>query len=202
MITSTHDWFTILQQMDPVTGIPLVLGGLTLMAFGWRLWKVCAALTFGLIGYGVGMTAGEGPQQIWFGLGGAVLLGLVSFGPVKHVLALLGGIVGAGILALIIKGMGLNGPALWVAGGVALVCFTALSAINRRYVVILITAFEGAVLLTSGALALMASNSGMFSVVKNMALASAIVVPFILLVPTTMSFFYQVAEVRRTGTEM
>jgi hypothetical protein len=40
--------------MDPLIGIPLVLGGLTLMAFGWRLWKVCAALTFGLIGYGVG----------------------------------------------------------------------------------------------------------------------------------------------------
>ena len=202
MITSIRDWMMFVQQMDPLIGIPLVLGGLTLMAFGWRLWKVCAALTFGLIGYGVGATLGEGTQQVWFGLGGAVLLGLVSLGPVKHVLALLGGIVGAAILMAILKGMGLDGPALWVAGGVILICFTALSAINRRYVVILISAFEGAVLLTSGALALMASNPGMFSVVKNMALASAIVVPFILLVPTTMSFFYQVSEVRRSGAEM
>jgi hypothetical protein len=194
---------TFVQQMDPLTGIPLVLGGLTLMAFGWRLWKVCVALTFGLIGCGVGAILGEGTQhQALFGLGGLVLLGLASFGPVKHSLDLLGGIVGAVILMAILKALGLEGPALWVAGGVALICFTALSAINRRYVLILITAFEGAVLLVTGALALMTSTPGMLGVVKSMAAASAIVVPFILLVPTTMSFFYQVSEVRRAGAEM
>jgi hypothetical protein len=43
---------------------------------------------------------------------------------------------------------------------------------------------------------------GMIGVMKNLAAISVIVVPFFLLVPTTMSFFYQSSEVRRVGVEM
>lgn len=203
MITSLSDWMTFLQHADPLIGVPLVLGGLALMTFGWRLWRVCVALTFGLTGYMAGvLVAGDSPDRGLLGLGGALLLSIVSLGPTRYAVALLGGLIGGGVLTAIIQSLGLHGPPLWVAGGLLLIGFTALSAINRRYVIILLTAFEGALLFLSGSTALLSSMPGMIGAMKNLAAISVIVVPFFLLVPTTMSFFYQSSEVRRVGTEI
>jgi hypothetical protein len=203
MFTSVPDWMTFLEHADPLIGVPLVLGGLALMAFGWRLWRLCVALTFGLAGYVLGvLVAGDSPDGGLLALGGALVFSTASLGPTRYAVALLGGLVGAGVLTAVIHSLGLEGPPLWVAGGLLLIGFTALSAINRRHVIILLTAFEGSLLFLSGSTALLSAMPGMIDAMKNLAAISVIVVPFFLLVPTTMSFFYQASEVRRVGAEM
>ena len=54
MITSIHDWLVFLRQSDALMSFPLLIGGAALMLFGWRMWKLCVALCFGLIGLSVG----------------------------------------------------------------------------------------------------------------------------------------------------
>jgi len=46
------------------------------------------------------------------------------------------------------------------------------------------------------------SMDAFYSTVRAMASNSIIVVPFLLLVPTVMSSFYQIAEVRRLQAEL
>jgi hypothetical protein len=96
----------------------------------------------------------------------------------------------------------MRGAAGLVAGGLALLGLTALSAIYRRYVVILLSSFEGALLMLSGVAAILMSSTSMSAVVREMAGESPIVVPFLLLVPTAIGFFYQASEARRAGAEL
>jgi hypothetical protein len=74
--------------------------------------------------------------------------------------------------------------------------------LNRQHVVILVTAFLGAVLVVSGLATWIIDMPALYGTVRAMTTGSAIVLPFVLLVPTVMSSFYQIAEVRRLHIEL
>ncbi len=202
MITSVHEWLALLRGTQPLVGFPLLLGGMGLMLFGWRMWKLCVALSFGLIGAGVGSyLAGPGEYQTYIAFGCGLALGLLSYWPVNYSVSLLGGLIGASFLTNSLAGMGLDGPMLWVAGGLALFGCSALAFLHRAHVVIAVTAFLGATLLVSGLAVFVMRTSSLYGTLHSMATNYTIVVPFLLLVPTVMSCFYQTAEVRRTHME-
>ncbi|MHC5111436.1 MAG: hypothetical protein ACYTHJ_16335 [Planctomycetota bacterium] len=200
MITSLTDWLAFLRVSDAIIGLPLLLGGLALMVFGWRMWKACLVISFGLIGLGVGSYFGEGnPNQTFIAIGAGLLLGAVSYWPVNMSLAVLGGLIGSAFLMHTLEGMGLHGPVLWILSGTGLLGAGALAFINRQLVVIAVTAFEGSILLVSGIAAFVMTMPGLYGVFES---HGAFVVPFGLLVPTVMSCFYQVAEVHRVNKSM
>lgn len=202
MITSVHDWLVLLRGTQPLVGFPLLLGGMGLLLFGWRMWKLCVALSFCLIGAGVGSyLAGPGEYQTYVAIGSGLVLGLLSYWPVNYSVSLLGGLIGATFLANFLAGMGLGGPMLWVAGGVALFGCSAVAFLNRASVVIVVTAFLGASLLLSGLAVFVMRTSTLYGTLHSMATNHAIVVPFLLLVPTVMSCFYQTGEARRSHVE-
>jgi hypothetical protein len=122
--------------------------------------------------------------------------------PAKYALALLGGIIAAGVAHLYLRSMNLEAYTLCAASGAVLIGGTAFAAINRRHIVILVTAFLGAVLLISGVVSWAIAFPAFFNSVRYLAERSTIVIPFILLVPTVMSCFYQIAEVRRLQAEL
>ena len=203
MITSVNDWVSFLRGSDVLIGVPLLIGGAALMFFGWRMWKPCVVVSFGVLGVAVGTTlADPGPKQLLCAVGCGALLALLSYRPVNHALALLGGLVGGGFVMSVLTGVGLHGPPLWIGGGVALFACSALAFLNRQFVVIAVTSFLGAVLLISGATVLVMSSPGLYSSFHSMASGSVIVLPFLLLVPAVMSAFYQVSEVRRANAEL
>ena len=59
MLVNIDNLLLFLKQSHSAAGFPLVVGGLGLMLFGWRMWKVCVMLSFGLIGAGLGAIAGQ-----------------------------------------------------------------------------------------------------------------------------------------------
>lgn len=203
MITSVDDWLLFLKQSPSAMGLPLILGGLGLMLFGWRLWKICVMISFGLIGATlVAWFVGPCSDQWLYATAGGAALALASYWPVKCAVSLLGGLIGAVIVMYSMSGFGVSGILLWTCGGIAAVACTGIAFLNRQHVVIVVTAFLGAVLVVSG-LAIWAMNMPiLYGTVLAMATGSAIVVPFILLVPTVMSSFYQIAEVRRLHIEL
>lgn len=203
MTSIVQDWITFLQRIDPLIGVPLVIAGLSIMAFGWRTWKVWVVLSFAVVGLLTPMFfVTETSEALLYGAGAGALLGLLSFYLLNWSVPVLGGIVGGLLLTPALEGIGLRGPALWAGMGVAFACATGMAAINRRYVIILVTAFEGAVLLMSGVAAFMTSNPKFLTTFQGMAAGSVLITAFCILVPTVMSFFYQVSEVRRLGQEL
>jgi hypothetical protein len=202
MTSSVMQWIVFLQRIDPLIGVPLVIGGLSIMAFGWRAWKLLVVASFAVLGLLAPMfVISDQSDALWYGAGGCLLLGLVSFYTVRWSLLALGGLVGAAILGPVLEGIGLRGPALCAGMGVAFCGAAGMAAINQRYLIVLVTAFEGAVLLMSGVAALMTSNPKMLTTFQGMATGNALVMGFCILVPTVMSFFYQISEVNRLGHE-
>ncbi len=203
MITSVNDWVEFLRSSDSTMGFPLVIFGLSLMLFGWRMWKVTVILAYGLIGGVLGaIVAGQSEQQVVFAIAGAIILAVVSAFPVHQAVAVLGGLIGAGISHFYLSRISLNDIMHWSLCGAAFVAFTGFSFLGKQRVVIFVTAFLGAVLLMSGVATWMMSLHSFYGTVNALARNSVIVVPFVLLVPTVMSCFYQIAEVRRLQVEL
>lgn len=202
MTVSVQDWISLLRDGHSAGGIPLIVGGLSLMLFGWRMWKVCVVLAFGLIGTLIGaQLVGPSDKQMTYALVCGIILGLVSYWPGHFSVAVLGGIIGGGVAHFYLDRMHVSGWTLWGGVGAAFVACTAFAVINRRHVVILVTAFLGAMLLLSGLTSWVMNVPGVLGTFRSMAAWSVIVVPFLVLVPTVMSCFYQIAEVRRLQIE-
>lgn len=203
MTNSIDEWLIFLRHSHSALGVPLILVGLGLMLFGWRMWKLCVMLSFGLIG-AVSAASVVGPcndQWLYAVVGGATLA-VASYWPARYAVALLGGLIGAAIIMYSISGLGLRGTPLWATGGFVAIACTAYAFLNRQHVVIVVTAFLGAVLVVSGLATWIMDMPAFYGTVRAMATGSAIVVPFVLLVPTVMSSFYQIAEVRRLHIEL
>ena len=203
MITSIHDWLVFLRQSDALMSFPLLIGGAALMLFGWRMWKLCVALCFGLIGVSVGgALVGRGESQLPVALLCGVSAGLASYWPARHAVAALGGIIGAGIAVYILDHMHIKGLTLLLVSVAVFVLSSALAFSNKRMVVIGVSSVLGAVLAVSGLTALLMTSPQLYGTFSALARDNVLIVVFILLVPTVISGFYQVSEVRRIGVEL
>ncbi len=201
MTPSITDWQAFLRDSHGTAALPLLIAGLGMMLFGWRLWRLCVVSSFALIGAGLGMAyfgTGEPGQNDWMvGLASGAVCGLATYWPAAHLVGILGGMVGAGALTAYMGSLGLSGPPLWALAAAALIGCTAYALINRRHVVVFVTAFLGAVMLVSGLAALVMTVPTLYSTFRVMASYTVIVAPFAVLVPTVMSCFYQISELRK-----
>ena len=196
-------WLAFLKGVDTLAGIPLLVGGLVLMLFGWRLWRVCVVLSFGMLGAALGARLAPfgDHQMLWALIGGAVLAAL-SYRPARYCVPALAGIIGAGLTAYLFSGTSLTGPPFWLVLGMVFVAASALALINRLAVVIGVAALLGAVLLMSGLTIFAALSPDLFGYFKMVAAGSSIVLPFALLVPSVVSCCYQAGETSRLGVEL
>jgi len=196
-----QQWLLWLQNGRDAAAPLLMIAALILMLFGWRLWKVCVVFSFGLIGAGVGGTlAGDGSNQWLFVLIGAVVLCFVSYLFANLAIGVLGGLIGACTILFFLTRLNLSDSTLWALSGAGLLAGAAYSLLHRQHLIVFVTSFVGALLLLSGFAAIAMSSPGIMSTIRSMASSSGIVVPFLILVPTVMSSFYQVSDMRRSGT--
>lgn len=201
MTPSLMDWELFLRYSHGAAALPLVIVGLSMMLFGWRLWRFCVCVSFGIIAGGLGvayLSQAVGSPWLAFGVCGGVVA-VVCYWPATYLLGLLGGVLCAGTLCAYLGSLGISGTTLWALGAAALIAGTAYAFLNRGHVVIFVTAFLGAVALVSGLAALVMTVPSLDRAFGSMASYSFIVGPFLLLVPTVMSCFYQTAEVRRSS---
>lgn len=193
-----QDWLTFLRESHGAAAVPLILGGAGLMLFGWRMWRLCVLVSFGALGaIGAYQWAAPQPDAWFYSMLAGAALGSVCLVPTRYSVALLGTTLGGGVLLAYVSALGVNGLMLWGIVGAGLVMSFAYSITNRRRVVVFVTAFQGAFLVISGLVAILMNTPSTYDVLRAMADDSTIVVPFVLLVPTVVSCFYQFAEVRR-----
>ncbi|MHC4064158.1 MAG: hypothetical protein ACYSUQ_10150 [Planctomycetota bacterium] len=200
MVNWVNDWLFYLRDSSGLIGFPLALGGVVLMAGGWRIWKVAVILTFGIIGAVIGtMLAKGGPDSMFYATIGFLVLGGASYPPANYSIVLIGGIIGAGIFNFAFAGFGLAPGALWAITGIGLIASCAIAFLNLRQVIAVVTAFQGAVLMLSAAVAFVAEVPGLYNYFRAMAHKGSIVLPFLLLVPTVVGTLIQLADVNRRG---
>lgn len=198
-----QQWLLWLQGARDAAAPLLVIAALILMLFGWRLWKVCVIFSFGLIGAGLGATfAGDSSSHWYFALIGAVILGLISYLFANLAIGALGGLIGACTILFFLTRLNLSDSTLWALSAAGLLAGAAYSLLHRQHLIVLVTSFLGALLLLSGLAAVAMHSPALMSTMRSMAYSSEIVVPFIILVPTVMSSFYQVSDMRRNGTSV
>lgn len=203
MITTVQDWISFLRDSHSAVGFPLIVGGLTLTLFGWRLWKLAVILSFGVIGTLLGAyVAGPRDDQMTYAFAAGAFLAAASYWPLRYSVSVLGGVLGGCVAYYYLERFGAPPMILWGLTGLVVVSGTGFSMIHRRHVVILVTAFLGAILITSGLMTWMMTVPILFGTFRSMAAWSIIVVPFLVLVPTVMSCFYQLAEVYRLQVEL
>ncbi len=203
MITSVDDWVSYLKDINLIGGFPLVIGGLVFMLFGWRMWKVCVVLSFGALGAVLtARLAGPGPDQWFYALCGAAILGIGSYFSVKYSIMVLGGLIMSGVTFYFLGDGNMDAPILYAALSLAMCGGVAYSAINRQRVVIFVTSLIGALLLVSGMTTWLTALPGLFGTFQGLAADSTFVIPFIIIVPCVMSTFYQIAEVRRLQVDL
>lgn len=201
-ITSLYDWLLFLRQSGSAVGFPLVVVGIGLMLFGWRVWKLAVVLAYAVIGAGLASwLIGPCDQQWVYALGGAVVLGALSYKPITLAVSLLGGLVGGALVMKCLATMGLSHTPLWAAGAAAVIACTAVSHLNRQHITIIVTAFFGAVLLLSGLTAWVMASAWLYGSLRSLTSEGTFILLFMLAVPTVMSSFYQVAEVNRAGAD-
>lgn len=198
-----QNWLVFLRQTGAVAGVPLVVGGICLMFFGWRMWKVCVMLAFGAIGAAVGAHFGKptGNAEL-YAIPAAILFAGLSYWPVNLALALLGGVVGGGTTFFFLSGIGVSGLVAWGLCGAAVFSTGAYAFLHRQHIVVFLTALMGALLLTSGIAAWLVALPSVYSTLTGLASHTTIVAPFLLLVPTAASCFFQLAEIRRHETSI
>ena len=203
MITFVDRWLAFLNGADPLAGVPLLAGGLVLLLFGWRLWKICVVLSFGLIGAALGASFAPPSDSAWvYSLVAAVLLGALSYWPARYAIAVLGGLIGGGLVAQVGAGAGLTGTTFWLVTAVGFIGALALAFINRRYVVISVTAILGAGLMMSGLTVFAQLSPGLHWHISSMARNSSIVLPFLLLVPAVVGYCYQSGDTSRSASDL
>lgn len=203
MFTSLNDWLIFLRNSDPLLGVPMVVVGASLCLFGWRLWRFCVVVSFALIGYGVGAVFLSGrPDQLWYTIPIVVGLAALSYPLASYAVAVLGGLLGAALVSHLMADLRIDTYVYWIICAVAFFGATGYALINRRLVVILVTAAIGAFLVLSGLTAFLMASPSMYGSMRSVVTSSVIALPFVMLVPTVMSCFYQVAEVNRLQVEL
>lgn len=198
MTASVNHWIELLRRTDALAGIPLIVAGVGLMFFGWRLWKPCVVIFYALIGVGVAaMIPGleDGRMLLVPVLG--ILFGLASYWPAKYALSLLGGLIGMYVVVNMLTDLGMDGMGLWFAGAAALFGFAGMAHINRDIVVIALTAFLGSALLLSGLMSFITESRVLYGHVRSVLLQDPFTMGFVILVPTVVGFFLQCGDARQ-----
>jgi len=193
-----HDWIAYLRVTQGAAGFPLIVAGVALMAFGWRMWKLCVVLAFAAIGAGVALSYTPDSSDRWIVAGlAALLLGAASYWPARYAVPLLGGLIGGGAVMVYLSELGMRGAPLWCLAAAGLVVSTAYAMIYHAKVIVLITAVLGSVLLVSGLIAAVMTAPSVYGWFNGMASESMVFAPLLVIVPTVVSCFYQMGEARR-----
>jgi len=133
--------------------------GAVYLIYGWRIFKVLAVVSFGMVGLFAGMKLGEkiGPGSdsiLWGGIIGLILMAVLSVPLMHWAVSALGAVAGGIITSCIWYAIGLPQEYIWAGAIIGIVAGGMISFIVFRISVMLFTSLGGAILIITGLLAL------------------------------------------------
>lgn len=133
--------------------------GAVYLIYGWRIFKVLAVVSFGMVGLFAGMQLGQkigsGPSSImWGGVVGLILLAVLSVPLMHWAVSALGAVAGGIITSCLWYALGLPQQYIWAGAIIGVVAGGMISFIIFKISVMLFTSLGGAMLIIMGLLAL------------------------------------------------
>ena len=133
--------------------------GAVYLIYGWRIFKVLAVVSFGMVGLfarmQLGQKIGSGPSSImWGGVVGLILLAVLSVPLMHWAVSALGAVAGGIITSCLWYALGLPQQYIWAGAIIGVVAGGMISFIVFKVSVMLFTSLGGAVLIITGVLAL------------------------------------------------
>jgi hypothetical protein len=190
-----HPWQS-LQELHPVAAAILIIIGVGLLLYGFRIYKGLVIAVYACVGVVLGQMLAEamGFNTLLGMIGGAIVLGLLAWPLYMIGWSLLGGAVFAALGALTAAMFTTSEVGIIAAAGVAAALGIALTILLMRPLIIIVTSLVGATVLVEGALALclLAPDFGdkIIAFVEPRPLAQAILVA----VPASIGIILQFLE--------
>jgi hypothetical protein len=133
--------------------------GAVYLIYGWRIFKVLAVVSFGMVGLFAGMELGQristGPSAaLWGGMIGLILLAILSIPLMHWAVSALGAVAGGILTSCIWYAVGLPSQYIWAGAIIGVVAGGMISFIVFKISVMLFTSLGGAILIITGMLAL------------------------------------------------
>lgn len=198
---SQADYINSLSSIHILAAIAMVICGVVYLLYGWKIFKVLVVVNTAIIGAAIGAHAAgmlKGPNMpIFGGLAGAVLLGALAWPLMKWAVSFMGALAGAflGYWAWLTVVTATHVQGLeqysWVGALLGLVTLGLLAFIIFRAVIITFTSFQGAMLVTSGALALGMTFQSIGPDLKNALMSNQHLLPILVLVPALIGAAFQ-----------
>lgn len=129
--------------------------GAVYLIYGWRIFKVLAVVSFGMIGLFAGMQLGEKMGSVlWGGIFGLLILAVLSIPLMHWAVSALGAVAGGIVTGCMWYAIGLPQQYIWAGIIIGVVAGGMISFIVFKISVMLFTSLGGAVLIITGILAL------------------------------------------------
>jgi hypothetical protein len=133
--------------------------GAVYLIYGWRIFKVLAVVSFGMVGLFLGMQLGqkigsEPSSVMWGGIIGLIIMAVLSIPLMHWAVSLLGAAAGGVITSCIWYALGLPHQYILAGAVIGIVAGGMISFIVFKISVMLFTSLGGAILIITGLLAL------------------------------------------------
>ena len=190
---------TDIQTLEALTFISF---GTVCLMYGWRVFKVLVAISFALLGLGMGLVVGgkvmgDG-NQIWAGLIGLALLACVSLPLMRYAVSILGAVSGGIVTSGIWYGCGLTEQYIWAGALIGIIAGGMISFIVFKIAVMLFSSLGGSVLVVVGMLALLYNHQATQVQVEYVVFKSKWFLPLAIMLPAAVGVVIQNMLVKRS----
>ena len=205
-LASPAEYVQVLGQTEPLMAAVMLVGGMLLLLAGWRvfrLWVVLNALVVGaLLGDALGGRLGQHDYRVLFALGGAVLTAALAWPLMRYAISMLGGLAGGalgyGIWRSVCAAAGRTDwlPYDWIGAVAGLVVLGVLAFFIFRFVIIVSTSLQGAVLVVTGILAIVIRFDWARLRLEELLIQSPHLLPFLISLPALIGLVCQFTAFR------
>ena len=192
------DLVRLVERQELLLGLFLAGGGLIFIILGIRIFNVLVAISFGVVGFVLGMSlpVSEWTQWVCAFLAAAGLAVASTFVMKLSVAVLAGGWSGCVVLGLATR-FGAGEPVALIMGGLALAMTIALAFVMYEQIIALVTSIEGSFLFLGGLVVFFSHSPYMWHHFRPMLTDNPIFAPFLLLAGTVTGFYLQLTEIRQ-----
>ncbi len=197
MYHSAREWLAIFGDQDPLTGMVLVIAGLSFLLMGSRMSNLVAALDSLVLALVAGTRVCDG---FWTGYAAGVVVGaglaILAWLHPRKAMILLGSLTGAYICGGFVAHLEGNPPPVVIAGVLGFGCFLALGFVVFDHIVVIITSIQGAALLMAGAVILISASPSWSGGFHVLATRYGFFLPFLVFGSALIGVFFQLGEIQ------
>ncbi len=198
---SPEQFVADLQELGTLQAVALVLGGVALMIWGFKYFKLFvianAAALGGLCGMYLGERIGSTNMPLVMGLAGAVLFGVLAYPSIKYFVGLMGALAGAliGFALWCFVANALHRDALrqhaWAGGVIGMIAIGMLAWLAFRAAVMIFTSVQGAIMAVSGLCSLALAHEGIAGSLRPHMEGNPSLISLLIGVPAALGFACQ-----------